>query len=263
MGLRFVTGPMHLDHDGEVLRRDLGRVLTEALHTPVEVAAEPSYAALAACVAARGATIAWLPPALFVRAWDQKSIARALRVERPSGGAYQGAIFAREGGPIRTPADLAGKRIAWVDRDSSAGYLFPRLALAELGLSPARLFAHEAFVESHARAVRSVLRGDADAGATFVQLEDPNDPSRGIAITGWTGFTQTKTLRAVLVSRSIPSDPVCVLSGAPEPDRIAAALADLHTRPSGARLYRQLLNGDRLVPADPADYEPVRRALAT
>jgi phosphonate transport system substrate-binding protein len=254
---------MHLDQDGNVLRRDLGRVLTEALGAPVKVQAEPNYAALAARVAARDATIAWLPPALFVRAWDEQRVARVLRVARSKSGAYQGAIFARADGPIRSPRDLSGKRIAWVDRESSAGYLFPRLALTELGLDVGRLFAHEVFVKSHARSVRAVLEGHADAGATFVQLEDPSDPARGIAITGWTGFTQTKTLHAVLVSGSIPSDSICVLAGAPEPDRIAAALGELHTRPNGARLYRQLLNGDRLVPADPADYEPVRRALAT
>lgn len=261
MGLRFVTGPMHLDAGGAQLRRELGNVLADLLRMPVEVSAEESYAALEARVQQRGAELCWLPPALFVRAHDAGVVAHTLRPARNAAGVYQGALFVKSDGPIRTAADLSGARVAWVDRSSCAGYLFPRLALAEHGIAPTSLFAAESFLESHGRVVRAVLRGEADVGATFVQLADENDPARGIAITGWTGYTQTKTLRAVLVSGSIPSDPVCVVAGAPQPERIAAALAELHAIPGASALLRRLLSSDRLEPAPVSDYEVVRRAL--
>lgn len=261
MQLEFWTGPMHLDEGGDELRRNFGVGLSEALEGPVLVSAERSYAALLDRVRAKGAAIAWLPPALFVRAKADGVIAKVLRIERSGGDAYQGAIFVRSDSAIQRPADLRGARIAWVDAESSAGYLFPRLALREAGLDPTNLFSSETFVESHSRSVRAVVSGFADAGATFVQLLDPQDPKRGIAIAGWTGFADTRSLRAVLVSASIPSDTVCVLAGVADADRIEASLASFHTRPHGQRLLRMLLNGDRLVPTDGTEYEPVSRAL--
>ncbi len=260
--LRFVTGPVHLDEDGEDLRHELGAALGDALGRPVEVVAEKSYAELAESVKGREADLAWLPPVLFVRAHDAGAIAAVLAADRGhAGGAYQGAIFVRSDAPIADAASLRGSRVAWVDRDSSAGYLFPRVALRDAGLDPSALFSSESFAKSHSKSVRAVLSGDADAGATFVQLVDPSDPARGIAIAGWTGFAPTDALRAVVVSPSIPGDTVCVLAGVPDGAQIAEALARFATQPAGQALLTRLMGASRLVKADPSEYDVVRRAL--
>ncbi len=60
---------------------------------------------------------------------------------------------------------LAGKRVAWVDRDSCAGYLFPKLELLERGRPPDSLFVGQCFLESHIRVVRAVRDGEAELRA--------------------------------------------------------------------------------------------------
>jgi phosphonate transport system substrate-binding protein len=259
----FATGPVHLDEDGEDLRRDVGRALSDALGEAISVEAAPSYAHLRELVVAKKVAIAWMPPALFVRAHAAGAIGDVLRAERFGGGTYQGAIFVRDGSPFWKIEDLRGARMAWVDRDSCAGYLFPRLALREKGIDPDAYFASSALLESHSRVVRAVAQGTADAGATYVELADASDPDKGLTIAGWSAFAERKAMRPVLVSRSIPSDAICIGASVDAPRRAAwrEKLAAFHLRPGGARLLRALLGSDRLAAGDPADYAPVRAAL--
>lgn len=260
----FATGPVHLDEDGDDLRADLGAALGELLGVHLEVRAERSYSALRDRVLAREVALAWLPPALFVRAHEAGALGAVLRAERFAGARYQGALFVREESAVRSAPQLRGARVAWVDRDSCAGYLFPRLALRAAGMDPDGCFASESFLESHSRVVRAVAAGACDAGATYVQLADPAAPEKGLALAGWAAFTVVSSLRAVVVSGSIPSDAVCI--GAAIPDEVrakwSAALARAHTHASASRLLRQMLGADRLAPGAPSDYAPVREALA-
>lgn len=263
MALIFATGPVHLDEDGDDLRAELGSALAKVLGEPVEVRAEASYAGLLERVLACEVAFAWLPPALFVRAHAAGVLPAVLRAERSGGAHYRSAIFVRSESAITRPSDLRGTRVAWVDRESCAGYLFPRLALRRAGVDPDVCFASEIFAASHARVVHAVATGAVDAGATFVQLEDPSDPARGLSLAGWNAFAAPRSMRAVLISEPIPSDAIGIGASVPEARRaeIRDALAAFHERPAGLRLMRQLLGADRLVPGDADDYAPVRAAL--
>jgi phosphate/phosphite/phosphonate ABC transporter binding protein len=263
MALRCSTGPVFLDEDGDELRTELGAALGTALGEPVEVRAEASYAALLERVLAGETALAWVPPAIFVRAHAAGVLPALLRAERAGGDHYRSAIFVRSDGPIERPLDLRGKRMAWVDRHSCAGYLFPRLALRRAGIDPKTCFSSEIFFASHARVVHAVLTGTADAGATFVQLDDRSDPERGLALAGWTAWAPPRSMRPVLVSDPIPSDAIGIGISVPPGRReeIRDVLAHFHERPVGLRLLRALLGAERLVPASADDYAPVRAAL--
>ena len=146
--LTFATGPVQLDDDGAHLRRELGRALSEALGASIEVVAEASYASLSERVMRGEAALAWLPPATFVRASEGGTVERVFSSERAYGARYQAALFVRADGPVTDLDALAGKRVAWVDRDSCAGYLFPKLELLERGRPPDSLFVSQRFLES-------------------------------------------------------------------------------------------------------------------
>lgn len=260
----FATGPVHLDEDGDDLRADLGAALSEVLDARIEVQAERSYAALRERVLARDVALAWLPPALYVKTQEAGAIGAVLRAERFAGASYQGALFVREDAAARSVSDLRALKVAWVDRDSCAGYLFPRLAVRAAGMDPDSCFGSESFLESHARVVRAVASGACDVGATYVQLADPRAPEKGLAIAGWTAFAEASSLREVIVSPSIPSDAVCIGAAIPGEVRETwrVALGSVHGQPRVARLLRAMLGADRLTPGAPSDYAPVREALA-
>lgn len=279
----FATGPVQLDDDGAHLRRELGRALSDALGVEIEIVAEGSYAALADRVSRGDAALAWLPPATFVRANAGGMIDRVYSSERTFGARYQAAIFVRADGSIEDVEGLRGKRVAWVDRESCAGYLFPKLELSERGLPPDSLFGTQQFVESHMRVVRAVRDGEVDAGATFVQLrsvdvrasrppslETPEigaavqqDLSQSLALVGWAPFVPPAAMRPILVSRAIPSDALCITRSMPTAlrDAVKDVLLGAGDKPKLSRLFRGLMNADRFASSDASAYEPVRRAM--
>lgn len=261
--LVFATGPVHLDEDGDDLRADLSTALSDHLGLSVEVRTSPTYADLANAIERGEAHLAWLPPALFVRAYDGGAVAEVLRTVRGVGGTYQGALFVAASGSRKTPASLRGTRVAWVDRDSCAGYLFPRLALRRAGFDPSALFADEFFVGSHAAAVRAVQTGKADVAATYVQLADSNDAKSEQLLVGWVPYVEADAMRSVLVSPSIPSDAV-VITRATSPGSealVLSALEEAGQHPKVAPLLRALLGAEALERTDPAFYGSVREAM--
>lgn len=293
MKLVFATGPVQLDEDGKHLRRELGRALTELLEVPVEVNAEKSYGALAERVAKGEAGLAWLPPATFVRAFAAGTIRDVLSAERVGGSAYQAALFVRADSPFRSLESLRGKRVAWVDKDSCAGFLFPALELQVQGFAPAELFDQQSFLESHSRVVRAVHNGDVEAGATYVQLPMGGEALQGtkrgeqpleqssvsdvppslesvqvelsskLALVGWAPFVAPNAMRPLLVSRSIPSDALCLTDAVPSAlrDTLLRHLLATTSNAKLSRLFRGLMNADRFVVRTADAYDAVRTAM--
>ncbi|MFK7987568.1 MAG: phosphate/phosphite/phosphonate ABC transporter substrate-binding protein [Sandaracinaceae bacterium] len=259
MTLTLAIGPVHLDTEGQDLRRRLAMRLVDALSTPVEVVQTETYADVAAKLQGGEADLGWLPPAQYVRAEEDGPLTLLARVERSSGDGYRGVLFVRQDADVNTVADLSDKAVAWVDKDSCAGHLFVRLALREGGHETQ--FSEERFAGSHHAVVQAVISGEADAGATHAQTLDDGET---LLLTGWHPFVGADGMRPLLVSSPIPSDVICAagaLDAAVAHD-VKAALLALHEEDAGD-LVEEFFGGARLVGADPSDYDTVRAALDT
>lgn len=92
----------------------------------------------------------------------------ALPLARPEIGGdstYEGLVFARQDSGIKDIDGLDGKVFAYVDRNTSAGYVYPRALLKEKGHDPDRFFKEAIFAGKHDAAVLMVLNRKADGGA--------------------------------------------------------------------------------------------------
>ncbi len=90
-------------------------------------------------------------------------VSAGLRVVRVGGAkAHHGEIVAKSSGPVKSLSDLQGKKVAFVDRYSSTGYLLPSKLLADAKVSVTPLF-----TGSHAAALAALKEGRADAAATY------------------------------------------------------------------------------------------------
>jgi phosphonate transport system substrate-binding protein len=79
---------------------------------------------------------------------------------------YHGLIFVRKDSRIRTARDMKGKRFAFVDKATTAGYLLPLEYFQDNGISNYKGYLKEAyFTGTHEDAVHDVLNGKADIGA--------------------------------------------------------------------------------------------------
>jgi phosphonate transport system substrate-binding protein len=243
--LRFGVGPIAAGEDRAKIRSHAESALARAAGSHAILVVTPTYKELEDKLEQGEIDLAWLPPALCVRAIE-RGATLLLGCVRASAKTYRAVIFVRADSSRRDPADLAGARAAWVDPDSCSGYLFPRIALSEEhGLDPAKLFSEEKMLGSHAAVIDAVKKKTADCGATFASGV-PDD------------------MRWIVTSAPIPSDAVCA---SPTMDRahrdaLGAALAELHRWSDGALMLRDLFDVARLEPALPRHYDLVRRAMA-
>lgn len=92
---------------------------------------------------------------------------------------YHGYIFVRKDSGIRTLADMKGKRFAFVEHATTAGYLFPLAYFRANGIAdPQHYLGPSFFAGSHDAAILAVLNREADIGAAkntiFDQLAGEN-----------------------------------------------------------------------------------------
>lgn len=109
--------------------------------------------------------IAYMGPASYVamvkRYGNKPLLARQAIHGIPT---FQGRIVVRQDSTLSTLSDLAGKRFAFVDTESTMGHIVPRYMLSEVGIKLDHMAAHN-FLGSHDNVALAVLVGDYDAGA--------------------------------------------------------------------------------------------------
>ncbi|MFQ6078477.1 MAG: phosphate/phosphite/phosphonate ABC transporter substrate-binding protein [Thermodesulfobacteriota bacterium] len=89
---------------------------------------------------------------------------------RPEGfdgtSTYHGLIFVRDDSGIKTIGDMRGKRFAFVDKATTAGYLLPLVYFKKHGIKDYKAYLKETyFTGTHEDAIYDVLNKRADIGA--------------------------------------------------------------------------------------------------
>jgi len=163
---------------------------------------------------------------------------------------YHGLIFVRKDRGIRTARDMKGKRFAFVDKATTAGYLLPLEYFHDHGIPEYKGFLKEAyFAGTHEDAVYDVLNGKADIGAaknTVFHRLAKEDPRIGMDL--------------VVLARS-PDVPENALALRKDIDpsvrrRLNEALLKMHLDPDGKRVLDQFA-AQRFIETTNEDYRPV------
>lgn len=111
---------------------------------------------------------ALLSPLMYALCMDEPDLtflATAIEDDKPF---YHSVLIARKDSPVQSVKDLAGKKIAFVSKYSTSGYIYPAAFLTAQGLikDGKPLYAAE-FLGSHEKAVKALLEGRVDAAATY------------------------------------------------------------------------------------------------
>ncbi|MBO6934412.1 MAG: phosphate/phosphite/phosphonate ABC transporter substrate-binding protein [Deltaproteobacteria bacterium] len=252
----FGLGPAGMGPARRAARSAFRWVLAGATGRPSRVHVFDSYSELLDEL--EGLAFAWLPPATYVRAQSRMPLTIVRGIQRGTETQYRSVLFTRDVEGVRDLTSLRDARVAWVDRDSCSGHLFPRLALRSTGLHPHEVFAEELFLGSHSAVVHAVGRGFADVGASYMRVDEKGEPQSQ-------SFVQDgERYRVLLVSEPIPADVVVAgpIASAREVVSMRRALRGLTRNDEGREVMRGIFDADDFVEAAPADYRVVRDALA-
>jgi ABC-type phosphate/phosphonate transport system substrate-binding protein len=212
-----------------------------------------SYRRLAEDFESGRVAVAWMPPLLCIELEKRSECAETLLPVRGGAVSYYSALVARRGKGPASLADVKRAIVAWVDPESSSGYLVPRLHLQAQGRALAALFGGELMLGSHAAVLDAVESGRADVGATYCASKAPR----------WTSPAGAeRPLGALTITGAIPNDAL-VLSPRLPPELCARItrwlLVDMP--PRARALTLELMGASHFRAAQPGHFAPLRRIL--
>lgn len=191
--------------------------------------------------------------ALAIERLGVEPLARPVNLDGTS--SYRGYLFARTNSGIRTAADMRGKRLAFVEKATTAGYLFPIAWFREQGIAQVDAhFAEVYFAGSHDATIQAVLDGRADVGCAKHSMFDRvarRNPEVATALT------------VLARSPDVPSNGLCVRPGLTEAvkTRLTRALLGMEADPEGRDVLEKF-EALRFIPTVAEDYRGVHALAA-
>jgi len=168
---------------------------------------------------------------------------------------YAGLIFVRRNSGIKNAAAMRGKRFAFVERATSAGYIFPLAYLHAQGVKDVDAFLGESyFAGSHDASIYAVLQGKANIGAAKDSVYD------------WVQNKEPRVDKELLIlarSEEFPSNGLGVRKDmdASLKAKLKLALLHLQDSPQGLKVL-EALRFKRFIETKVEDYQPVFDAAA-
>ncbi|MNI12210.1 Phosphate-import protein PhnD precursor [compost metagenome] len=247
----------------EAKAKPLEGLLTDKLGIPVKVSVSTNYNTIIEAMASKQVDIGFLPPSAYILAHDDKKAADLLLqaqrfgVEDATGKPttelvdfYKAMIIVKSDSSIKSIKDLKGKKVAWQDVTSAAGYTYPAYMLKKDGIDPDKDVTGIT-VKGHDKAVLAVLNGEVDAAAIF-------QDARTIVTKDFPDvFTKTKVLA---FSDKIPNDTITVR---PDMDKewqkkVQQAFIDIGKDPKGQQIISDVYSHKGYVASQDKTFDIVR-----
>lgn len=206
--LRVALPPSYERVDVEKRRR-LEQFLSFATSLPVEVKAAVSYDALAGSLLSGEISLAWTPPFSCARL-ENAGIPVLVRAVRKGAATYRGALVCKADATVRLD-HLRGLRAAWVDRESTGGYLLVAGFLKGRGVDLPRTFSSQQFLGSYQAALNAVIAGQADVSSVYAP---PSEVGSTLAIDDLVPDA-AKHLKAIAFTDEAPNDGVALAPSTP------------------------------------------------
>ncbi|UYL08970.1 phosphate/phosphite/phosphonate ABC transporter substrate-binding protein [Bdellovibrio sp. SKB1291214] len=235
----------------------LAQELQVRLQIPVNMYISKNYAGLVDAMKNKKVDFAFFSSSTYVVA-EKQAQAKVLLKKVWHEPYYYSAIVVPASSKIKKLEDLKGKKIAFVDEQSSSGYLYPKVALRNKKIEEKDIKVQ--FTGNHQASIKALEAKDVDAAAVF---SDDEKGQQG----AWIKFGDPKNkMRIVWMSSPIPNDPFCVRQDFYDEypkvtHDMMFALIDILEQSADKNTYSEILGSRDLMPATSKQYDPVREMV--
>ncbi|WP_341280402.1 phosphate/phosphite/phosphonate ABC transporter substrate-binding protein [Paenibacillus sp. FSL H8-0537] len=247
----------------EAKAKPLEKLLGDKLGIPVKVSVSTDYNTIIEAMASKKVDVGFLPPTAYVLAKEKGAAEVILQAQRfgvnDETGAptdqlvdfYKSLIVVKKDSPIQSVEELKGKKIAYQNVTSSAGFVWPAALLMDKGLNPLS-DVQPVTVKGHDQGVIAVLNGDVDAAAIF------QDARNTVMKDYPTVFEDTRVLS---FTEAIPNDTISVRSdiNADWAAKITQAFIDIGKDTEGHAIIKEIYSHEGYVKSDDSKFDIVRQ----
>jgi len=198
----------------------------------------------------------------YVLAHRKYGVEAVLRIVRRNGElTYKGQFITRFDSGIESLAEIAGKKLAYVDAASTSGYILPKAILDSLHIKPS----DEVFGMRHDNVVTMVYQKQVDVGATYYS---PPDPKTGEYLDARARVKSQypnifKEVKILDFTQEIPNDPWVFRKDFPKEiqEKICNALLEFQSTPLGKKALFETNSAEGLAPVSDKGYDVLRAMI--
>ena len=258
--IRIGMGPLGVLDNLRAGSKAIAQLIQNESGIPVSVYLAKSYSNLAQAVQDGKVDFVFLSALSFVRL-EKKANLQILLKHVWQEPFYYSTLLALKSSKIKSLQDLKGKRVAFVDKKSTSGYLYPKVMLKKNKVEDS-FFSEIRFSSSHSESVNLLNQNAVDA--IFVFADDPK-----ASTSAWKQYTanaKSNDISVLWVSDPIPNDPFCVRSEFYEKfpktvHTVMYSLIDAKERLEGKKGIIDILSSRGFVPATSRQYDPIREMV--
>lgn len=228
----------------------LASYLSKKIDTKIRLTVYPQYGNIIDSFTSTGMDGAFFGSFSYVLAHARVGIEVLARPVNLNGSSmYHGLIFVRKDSRIKSVNQMKGKRFAFVDKGTTAGYLFPLAYFKKHGKDYRTLLKESYFAGTHEDAILDVLNRKAEIGAAkntiYERLAASDDRIN-------------KELVIMERSPEVPENGLAVRKGLDDSlkKRLREALLKMHEDPEGAGIL-EAFGVRRFIETNDTDYQPV------
>ncbi len=250
--LRYATVPTEASKDATQRYAPLVAHLEKTLGLKIKFQNGADYSAVILAQKAKQVDLADYGANSYLDAVEQTSNnveALVIPDNIKGGSSYKSIIMVKGDSPIKDIAGAKGKTFAFVEPESTSGYLIPMVYfLKDLKTKPEAYFSKVIFAGTHENSILAVAKGTVEVGAS-------NDQNYQNALDK--GAIKASDVRIIWTSAPIPNGPTAIRKDLPESLRKAVKAAFLAFKDP------QALDGFNIkgyLEVSDKDFDPIREA---
>ena len=245
---KFRYGVQAVETQAAALTRYKGfsEYVKRKLGVELELFLSAEYAGVIQAIGAKQLEVMDMGAAGYAAAWlETKGGVEPLVVPTNNDGTigYYAVAFVRSDSPYKSLNDLKGRTWAWVEPNSSSGYIFPLVGFRKQGIEPEKHFGKVVFSGGHEQSIIGVLDKAYDGAITWTNDVDKHTRG-GLHMMLSRGVLKKEDIRIIWVSELIPNPVIAIRSDLPAEMKAELKSMFLNLHKDDPKVFKEVARGE-------------------